>query len=221
MTATNVEAAVPPSRAAHAVEPDVVASVEAAGPEGNPALIGVPTFLVGSIALGLVLTGYVPATATGASIPIIMTATGLGQVIAAVWAARLAQNAVASVFGVFAGFWTSYAGLVLGLTHNWFGITAADAVGAQKLFLLAWLITIVLLTVVSLRLPFAFTLLFVLVDLALLFVFLGTANASTGLVKLGGVFVFAFVVVGAYLFLDAMSAATGGRNLPLGPAVLR
>lgn len=44
---------------------------------GNPILIGVPTFLVGSIALGLVLVGY--AAATGASIPIIMTATGLGS----------------------------------------------------------------------------------------------------------------------------------------------
>src|SRR4051794_1504366 len=35
-------------------------------PEGNPALIGVPTFLVGSVALGLVLTGFVPAAAAGA-----------------------------------------------------------------------------------------------------------------------------------------------------------
>lgn len=192
-------------------------------PVGNPAVIGVPTFLVGSIALGLVLIGYVPATAAGASIPIIMTATGLGQVIAAIWAASLAQNAVASVFAIFAGFWLSYAALVIGLTHNWFGITADDAVATQKLFLLTWLIAVVVLTLVSLRLPFAFTLLFVLfvlVDAALLFVFLGTANASVGLTKLGGYFVFSFVLVGIWLFVSAMSEETGGRPLPMGRAVI-
>jgi uncharacterized protein len=90
------------------------AKVAAAAPAGNPLLIGVPTFLVGSIALGLVLVGYV--SASGASIPIIMTATGIGQVIAAVWAARLDLNAVTSVFGIFSRVWISYAALVLGLT---------------------------------------------------------------------------------------------------------
>lgn len=93
----------------HSAPPVVVAPAV-----GSPAVIGVPTFVVGSLALGLVLVGYVPATAAAASIPI-STATGLGLVIAAVWAASLAQNAVA---GVFAGFWLSYAALVLGLTHN-------------------------------------------------------------------------------------------------------
>jgi succinate-acetate transporter protein len=193
---------------------------DAAAPVGNPALIGVPTFLAGSIALGLVLIGYVPAAAVGASIPIIMTATGIGQLLAAIWAARLAQNAVASIFGIFTGFWLSYAALVLGLTHNWFGILPADAQKTQQLWLLTWLIIIVLLTLTSLRLPLAFTVLFVLIDLAILFVFLGTSNASANLTKVGGYFVFSFVVVGAYLFVDAMSSATGGKALPLGNPVI-
>jgi succinate-acetate transporter protein len=167
-----------------------------------------------------VLTGFVPATAVGASIPIIMTATGLGQVIGAVWAATLSQNAVASVFGIFSGFWLSYAALVLGLTHNWFGIGAADAVKTQELFLLSWLVVIVLLTIASLRLPLAFPVLFGLIDLALLLVLLGTANANTSLTKAAGYTVFAFALVGAYLFLDAMSTATGGKALPLGTPII-
>jgi succinate-acetate transporter protein len=198
---------------------DAVAAPEAAA-VGNPLLIGVPTFLVGSIALGLVLVGYV--SAAGASIPIIMTATGIGLVIAAVWAARLDQSAVAGVFGIFAGFWISYAALVLGLTHNWFGIvTPADALGAQKLFLLSWLLLIGLLTLASGRLPLAFTALFAVIELALLLVFLGTSQGSTGLLHAGGWAVFAFVLIGAYLFVDAMNAATGGRPLPLGQPILR
>lgn len=189
-------------------------------PAGDPALIGVPTFIVGATALGLVLTGYVPAGAVGASIAIILPATGLGQLVAAVWAAALGQNAVASVFGVFTGFWLSYAALVLGLIHGWFGISGDAAVATQGLFLIAWLVTIVLLTLATLRLPAAFTLLFALIDIALALVLYGTVSGSTAATIAGGYVVFAFTAVGVYLFAGAMFAATGGRPLPLGRPVL-
>ena len=38
------------------------------------------------------------------------------------WAAALGQSAVAAVYGIFAGFWLSYAVLVLGLLHGWFAV---------------------------------------------------------------------------------------------------
>jgi succinate-acetate transporter protein len=192
-----------------------------AAPEvGDPGMIGIPAFMVGSIALGLVNVGFVPAAAGGAAIPIILAATGVGQLIAAIWAARLAENASAAVFGIFAGFWLSYGLLVLGLDHGWLAVDAAAAVRTQELFLISWLAVIVLLTLASLRMPLAFTVLFVLVDLALVLVLLGTAQASTTLVAAGGYAVFAFVLVGAYLFLNGMSTATGGPALPLGRPVL-
>ena len=128
---------------------------------------------------------------------------------------------MASIFGIFSGFWISYAALVLGLTHNWFGVPAVDAVATQKLFLLTWLIVIVMLTLFTLRLPAAFTVLFTLIDLASLFVLLGTDQGSAGLLKTGGWLVFAFALVGVHLFMDAMSAATDGRSLPLGRPLLR
>ena len=46
-------------------------------------------------------------------------------------------------------------------------------------------------------------------------------RASSADLKIGGWVAFGFVAVGAYLFLDAMTAATGGKNLPLGPPVLK
>ena len=189
-------------------------------PSGNPTLVGLPAFMVGAIALGLVLTGFVPAGAVGASIPIIMTATGIGLVIAALWAARLAQNAVAAVFSIFSGFWISYAALVLGLTHNWFGITADAVAGTQEVYLVSWLVVLVLLTLGTMRLPLAFTALFGLVDLAVLLILVGTANASTTLLKAGGFTVFGFVAVGAYIFLGSLAAETGGKALPLGAPVV-
>jgi hypothetical protein len=62
--------------------------------------------------------------------------------------------------------------------------------------------------------------LFAVIELALLLVFLGTSQSSAGLLHAGGWAVFAFVVIGAYLFVDAMNSATGGKPLPLGRPVL-
>jgi uncharacterized protein len=42
-------------------------------------VIGLPSFIVGSMALGLVLVGMVAASAEGASLPIILAATAIGQ----------------------------------------------------------------------------------------------------------------------------------------------
>src|ERR1700744_2816343 len=135
-------------------------------------------------------------------------------------AAALGQNAVAAVLGIFAGFWFSYAILVLGLTHNWFGITAAAAQSTQELFLVSWLVVIVMLTLATLRLPSAYTALFVVVDIALLLVFLGVNQGSTGLLKAGGGAVLVFTAIGVYLFFGAAPLATGGPAMPRGKPLL-
>src|SRR3984885_13597608 len=136
-----------------AAEPPA-APAAASGPlVGDPMALGLPCFIAGSVSLGLALVGVVPAAAGGVALPIILTATSIGLFMATIWAASLGQSAVASVFGIFAGFWLSYAVLVLGLTHNWFGVAAASVQATQELFLVAWLVVIVMLTLATLRLP--------------------------------------------------------------------
>jgi succinate-acetate transporter protein len=203
-----------------ATEPPA-AEAAASGPlAGDPMALGLPCFIAGSVSLGLALVGVVPAAAVGAALPIILTATSIGLFMATIWAASLGQSAVASVFGIFAGFWLSYAVLVVGLTHGWFGIAPASAQAAQELFLVAWLVVMVMLTLATLRLPMAYTAVFFLVDLALLLVFLGVNETSAGLSKAAGYVVLLFAAVGVYLYFSTASVATGGRSLPLGrPAV--
>jgi len=188
---------------------------------GDPAMLGLPSFVVGSVALGLALVGVVPAGTAGAALPIILAATSAGLFLATIWSAAIGQSAVASIFGIFAGFWLSYAVLVLGLTHNWFGISATAATSTQELFLTTWLVIIVMLTLATLRLPLAFTALFALIDLALLLLLLSTANASTGLAKTGGYVVLLFAALGVYIYFGSASQATGGKAIPLGKPVLR
>jgi succinate-acetate transporter protein len=200
-----------------AEEPTAAPAPAASGPlVGDPTALGLPCFIAGSVSLGLALVGVVPAASVGAALPIILTATSIGLFLATIWSASLGQTAVASVFGIFAGFWLSYAVLVLGLTHNWFGVAPASAQAAQELFLVAWLVVMVMLTLATLRLPLAFTAVFFLVDVALLLVFLGVNESSANLSKVAGYVVLVFAAIGVYLYANTASLATGGRPLPLG-----
>ena len=193
---------------------------------GDPAMLGLGSFIVGSVALGLALVGVVPAGVLGAPLAVILAATALGLLMATVWCAALGQSAVAAVFGIFGTFWLSYAVLVLGLDHNWFAITATAILATVKLFLIAWLVVVVMLTLATLRLPSAFSVLFGLVALALLLLLLAYAGASVagvpsaGLIKAAGYVVLVFAALGVYLFFGAASAGTGGKGLPLGKPLL-
>ena len=196
-----------------------VAEQATVGPlTGDPAIVGVPTFVVGSVMLGLALINYAPAA--GGALPIIILATGIGQLVATLWAAALGQSAVAAIFGIFSGFWLSYAALLVGLTHGWWGVTPAATVHTVAAFVISWLIVIGVLTLGSLRLPLAFTLIFALIDVALILVLAATINGSSGLNKAGGIAVFAFAAIGAYVFAGSLSVATGGKPFPLGRPVI-
>jgi len=194
---------------------------------GDPSIFGLGSFIAGSVALGLGLVGVVPAGVLGAPLAIILAATAVGLLMSTIWAAAVGQSAVAAVFGIFGTFWLSYAVLVLALDHTWFAIVPTAVVATVRLFLLTWLIIIVMLTVSTLRLPAAFTAVFVLVDLALLFLLLAFENTSplgvpsSGLLKAGGYVVLVFAALGAYLFYGAAQAGTGGKALPLGPALMK
>src|SRR5579862_6983617 len=194
---------------------------------GDPSMLGLASFIAGSVALGLGLVGVVPVGVLGAPLAIILAATALGLLLASVWCAALGQSAVAAVFGIFGTFWLSYAVLVLGLDHNWFAIAVTAVLATVKLFLASWLVIIVMLTLATLRLPSAFSVLFALVALALLLLLLAFVQASaagvpsTGLLKTGGYVVLVFAALGVYLFFSAASAGTGGKAFPLGPPILR
>lgn len=184
---------------------------------GDPQVLGWLVFVVGSTCLGLQLVDYVPQATLGAPLAIIFGATAFGLVVSAAWAAYVGQTYVAAAFGVFAGFWISYTALVLGLTHGWFGV-AAEAVGDTVLaFLLAWAITMALLTLSTLRLPMAYTIDVALVDAALWILFVANSGDDpTGLTKLAGAVVFTFAALGAYIWLSAADQSLGGPGYPLG-----
>lgn len=192
---------------------------EPAAGSPDPAMVALPSFVVGSVALGMVLIGVVPATATGASMPILIAAAA-GMFLATFWAARIGQNASAGITGIFGSFFLSYALLVLGLAHNWYGIAPTAVAGTEKVFVISWLVIVTMLVLASVRLPVAYGLLFLLIDASLLLNLLSIIQASTKLSEAAGWVLMAVAAAIAYLFLGSASRATGGKELPLGPPIL-
>ena len=189
--------------------------------DGDPTALGLPCFIAGSVSFGLAQAGVVPAAAAGAALPIILGFSAVGIFLTTIWAAWLGRNVIVTVFGIFAGFWLSYAMLLLGIAHNWFGIAPASVQAARELYLVVWLVVIVTLTLTTLRLPLVYTAVFFFVDLALLLVLLGINEDSAGLSKAAGYVALVFAALGVYLYASTAGVATGGRALPLGRPLLR
>lgn len=192
----------------------------ATGPlAGEPGIVALPSFIVGALAFGLVLTGVLPAAAVGAAMPIVLAASA-GLFLATIWSARIGQNAQAGIYGIVAGFFLSYAILVLGLTHNWLGIVPGAVADSQQLFVICWMVIVTMLALATLRLPLIFTVLFTTVDVALLLNLLGIIQNSANMTKAAGWVVMAFAALAVYLFFGSASQATGGREFPLGKPIL-
>jgi uncharacterized protein len=187
-----------------------------ASPGADPAMVAIPTVIAGAVGLFLTTVGFVPASAGLAAIPVILAATCLGLLIGTVWAAALGQNIVATLYAVFLGFYLSYAMMQLGLAHDWYKIAPDQIATTVAVFLICWIVVIVMLTVATLRLPVAFTVLLGLVDVALAILLVNLFWPSFLLQMLASAFVLAFVALGIYLYFHVMSVAFGGKGLPLG-----
>jgi uncharacterized protein len=188
-------------------------------PASNPSMVAFPSFVVGAVTIGMVLIGVVPATASGASMPIVIAAAA-GMFLATIWAARIGESASAGISSIVGSFLLSYALLVLGLTHNWYGIGPLAVASTQKVFVIAWIVIVTMLILAALRMPAVFLLLFALVDAALVLNLLGIIQSSANMDKAAGWTLMAVSAVVVYLFFGAMSQSTGGKEVPLGPPIL-
>ena len=189
-----------------------------AAPAGNPAVLGLLVFALGSTVLGISLLGFVSAAGQGGSVlPIASAATGVVLLVTTIWAAVERETFVATVLGAFTGFWLSYTLLVLGLVHNWYGIPPADVSHAVAQFLIGWGIVVLMLDLISLRIPLVFTLILTDAVVAILLLIIAQFTGATSLDRVAGVLVLVFALLGYYAYLSTGWASVGGRPLPMGP----
>lgn len=212
----------PSHRADGAAAPVAPAPAAPALPAGNPALLALITFLPSALTLGLWFIGYLDtARLPGGMIAILALSAGLFMLVATVWAGRIGASTVAAIFGVFSAFWLSFALLITALTSTWWAIAAGGVQRVQATYLLSFLCVFTLLTLATLRLPLAFTVGFVLVDLTFLLAFIAVVNANRDYFTWAGVTTFAFCAVFAYVLFDGFGQDLGGKAMPLGKPLIR
>ncbi|HVX46342.1 MAG TPA: GPR1/FUN34/YaaH family transporter [Mycobacteriales bacterium] len=192
------------------------------GAGGDPLIVGLPIFAVGSLTLGMALVGVVDQTALGGIVPIVLFGTGLFLAIVTVWAAVLAQTIVAGICGTFSGFWLSLGALLLGLQHNWYGVPAGQIASTQEMFFTAWGCLFLFLLIPCLMLPAVYPAVVALVVAALA---LAAASAHTGepnLLKAAGYVTLVFAFLGFCAFVNVGLTAMGAKRPfpPLGPPIL-
>jgi uncharacterized protein len=187
------------------------------GPQ--PGILGTPMFTLATLALGLATLGYIPPASHGGVLPIVLAATGLGQFVAAVWAMALGEAVHAALNGAFAAFWLSDAALGLGELHNWYGVQPSDRPHVQALFLLSWTIVFFLFFLASFRLPRTISTLLASVVITGVVLTIQTVSPSSTGNMLSGVGLLMVSAHGAYMLLNAMNLASGGRGLPQGPPI--
>lgn len=217
------EAAIEQAGPEPAAEPVSAPTGIIVGAGGDPLIVGLPSFVVGSIALGFVLTGYVSSASLGTFVPIVWAATAIGQWVTCRWSIGLGESILASIFGIFGGFWTSLGFFVLGLSHGWFSIPAADLVHTQIVYYISWDIIIFFLLIPALRLPLVYVgvIVFVIIALTLAILALEFPGSATALNHLAGIAVFIFAGLGAMAFVNVGNVAMGGpATPPLGRPVL-
>lgn len=221
------------------VESDVTAGAHAApapaAPVGNPALLGLATFLPGALSLGLWLVGYTQAADLGAIAPAILFSSGLFLLVSAIWATRVGNSLVAGIFGTFSAFWLSLGVLVAAITNGWLGLVAKPAAAATATaaatpaytpnplptFLIAWLIVFVALTLATLRLPLAFTAGFLAVDIVVALVLAYVLTTTQLYATLAGIGVFVFCAIFAYIWFDGMGQELGAKPMAMGSAMMK
>ena len=201
---------------------------------GDPQLIGVPVFTVGSIALGFHLVEYYSIGNFGGPIPIILACTGLFLFLASFWALAIGASWVAGFFALYGGFWLSYSALVLGLVNDWYGpIFAENLDHVVAAFAISWAAIMFFLAPSSFRLPLIYGLINALVVVALClvataFLFSGPViDPATGatlgfdddILNIAGIVTWVFAGLGAWVFMCVADISLGGKGLPLGPVL--
>jgi uncharacterized protein len=196
------------------------------GAGGDPLTVGLIFFGIAALALGISLVGpeldFLPARSQAAIIPILVMGSGLFQLVTTVWAILLGQSLVAAIFSTFSAFWLSFAALLLGLGHNWFGVVPADVASAQEVFFIAWACLFLFLTIPCLVLPAVYPLAVGLVFVACSLAACAVFEQSSNLFTAAGATALTFAFLAFYSWTHVTLKSVGVTKLPpLGPAILR
>ncbi|NGO78985.1 hypothetical protein G6045_25490 [Streptomyces sp. YC504] len=207
---------------AAAAAPSVPTTVPAAAPAApaapklaNPGPLGLAAFALTTFVLSMFNSGLVSNAALSAVVlPLALFYGGLAQFVAGLFEFRRGNTFATTAFLSYGAFWMSFAAYVKFVVP---GLPAADAHLATGLYLIAWFVFTLYMTVAAMKLDLAHKVVFVSLSLTFLFLALGDLAESTGLAHTGGFLGLLCAAAAWYTSFGVLTNETWGRKvIPLG-----
>ena len=187
------------------------ASIADPGPLGLAAF-ALTTFMLSVFNSGLIST----AGLSSVVLPVALFYGGLAQLTAGMWEFKKANTFGALAFTSYGAFWLSFAALVRFVAP---GLPAASAHQAVGLFLLAWTIFTVIMTIAAVRVSGAVLAVFVVLTLTFAFLTIGEFASNASMAKVGGWLGLVTAALAWYTAMAGVTAATYKRSVfPTWPA---
>ncbi len=176
----------------------------------DPAPLGLAAFALTTFVLSAVNAGWVPATVEPVVFGLALAYGGLAQFGAGMWEFAKGNTFGALAFTSYGAFWISFWWLTGHTDLSGAGTDAAKGVG---LYLLAWGIFTLYMTVAATRVSGAVLAVFVLLTITFLLLAWGEFATSSGIHKTGGYFGIATALVAWYTSMAGVTKFTFGRDL--------
>lgn len=165
---------------------------------GNAAPIGLFAFSITIFILGMCLVNARGVHAPNVMVGCAVFGGGLVEFTAGIWEIVAENTFAATVFMCFACFWWSWAVLNLPIGIEKYYATEEEFMQAVGIFLMGWFIFAFLMTLCTLKATVAFFILFVSLDLAVIFLAAGYFNNNPKLLQAGGGFCISTGLLGCW-----------------------
>ncbi|KAG5366652.1 Glyoxylate pathway regulator [Yarrowia sp. B02] len=165
---------------------------------GNAAPVGLFAFSITMIILGFCTCGVRGIGAPNVMVGCAIFGGGLCELIAGIWEIVAENTFAACVFLCFSCFWFSWSLLNLPLGIEKYYATEEEFAQAVGVFLMSWFIFCVLMTLCTLKATVAFFVMFVSLDLAVIFLAAGNFTGNPRLLVAGGAFCISTGLLGCW-----------------------
>ncbi|WP_035803228.1 acetate uptake transporter [Kitasatospora mediocidica] len=193
----------------------------AAGPApaaiADPGALGLAAFAMTTFVLSCFNAGLINVSVERVVLPLALFYGGLVQLLAGMWEFRRGNTFAATAFSSFGAFWLTFAAYVGVVAPR---LAPAHAYQATGVYLLAWTIFTVYMTLAALRTSVSVLAVFVTLSLTFLFLTIGALGQSSTMTKVGGWAGLVTAVVAWYASLAIVTNGTWRRTvLPTWPLI--
>ena len=179
----------------------------------DPGPLGLAGFGITTLVLSCFNANLLNVSAEAVVLPLALFYGGLAQLLAGMWEFRKGNTFGATAFASFGAFWLSYYLLAKDILPSLTGSTASNTGDAVGLFLLAWGIFTLYMTVAALRQSRAVLAVFVALTVTFVLLAIGAFDASSTITKAGGWVGLVTAVLALYTSFAGVTAATFGRSV--------